>query len=101
MRRNSELDGDFLGRQMLVDQPETVQLALAQLRHAIRDLWLDLRSTIIPQRGIRHPSISFQLLFCPDFTTESASTYVRMDLGSKDIGLSKVKGAALSEQLAT
>jgi hypothetical protein len=37
MRRNAELDGDFLRRQMLVDEQKGIQLPRAQTRHSIGD----------------------------------------------------------------
>ena len=37
MGRDVERGGDFLGRQMLIDQPKAVELACAQPRDAVRD----------------------------------------------------------------
>ena len=34
MRRDAELDGDFLRRQMLVDEPQAIELALAESGYA-------------------------------------------------------------------
>jgi hypothetical protein len=59
VRRNSELDCDLLGRQMLRDELEAFELAAIQLRHAVSDHWLSLVWKIVPERGIRHPSFPF------------------------------------------
>jgi hypothetical protein len=67
VRRDSELDRNFLGRQMLIDQPEAVELPLRQSGHAIRNIWLDFRG-VFPDRGIRHSSCSFQFPFLPRIT---------------------------------
>jgi hypothetical protein len=40
MRGNVELRRDFLGRQMLVDEPQAIELARAQPRNAAGDLCL-------------------------------------------------------------
>jgi len=37
MRRNTQLERDFLGRQMLVDQRQALTLSIAKPRHAIVD----------------------------------------------------------------
>jgi hypothetical protein len=65
VRRDSEFDRDFLGRQMLGDQLETLELAAIQLRHAVSDHGLSLVWKIVPERGIRHPSFPFKLCTAP------------------------------------
>jgi hypothetical protein len=52
MRRNAQLDGDFLGRRMLVDEPQAIELSGAQSCHAGRKLviW----TSIGPMSGARH-----------------------------------------------
>jgi hypothetical protein len=67
VRRDSELDRNFLGRQMLIDEPEAVELPLRQSGHAIRNIWLDFRG-VLPDRGIRHSSYSFQFPSLPRIT---------------------------------
>lgn len=58
VRRDIELDRDFLRGQMLRDKAQAVELPLGQLRHTIRNFRLDVRG-VGPDRGIRHSSFPF------------------------------------------
>jgi hypothetical protein len=62
---NPELDRDFLRRQMLRDELQTVELAARQLRHAVRSLWFHILGANAPERGIRHPSHPFKRCLLP------------------------------------
>jgi len=59
VRRDSELDRDFLRREVLADEAQAIELAFGQLRHAHCHVRFDIRM-VAPKRGIRHPSLSFQ-----------------------------------------
>jgi hypothetical protein len=59
MWRNLQLRGDFLGRQMLVDQAQAIELAGRQPRHALCDRMF-FRRTFIPIRGTSHVSLFLQ-----------------------------------------
>jgi hypothetical protein len=56
VRRDVQLGGDFLGGQMLVDEPQAIELAGAQLRDARRDKVIHLRWIVRSRRRVGHPS---------------------------------------------
>jgi hypothetical protein len=55
VRRDSELDRNLLGGEMLVDEAQAIELPLTQPCHAFRNVWLDFRWEF-PGRKIRHSS---------------------------------------------
>src|SRR5687767_6553403 len=59
VRRDVELSGDLFRGQMLVDQPQAVELARAQPRNAACDHRIDVIRIVRSGRRVGHPS-SFQ-----------------------------------------
>jgi len=60
MRGDSQLDRNFLRRQMLSDEAQAIELPLCQPCHAIRGARFNIGGTIVPEHGIRHPSLPFK-----------------------------------------
>ena len=56
VRGNVQFAGDFLGRQMLVDEAQAIKLAGAQPRNAARDLCLHFGRIIRFRHSVAHPS---------------------------------------------
>jgi hypothetical protein len=56
MRRDVELGRDFLGRQMLVDEPQTIELAGAQPCDPAGDLIVHIGRIVRLRHGAAHPS---------------------------------------------
>jgi hypothetical protein len=59
MRRDIKFGRDFLGRQVLVDQPQAIELARAQPRDAARHYHFDVCRILRSRCRVGHPS-SFQ-----------------------------------------
>jgi len=58
VRGDVELSRDFLGRQVLVNQPQAIELAHAQPRNAARDHSLELCRIVRSRCRVGHPSPS-------------------------------------------
>jgi hypothetical protein len=56
VRRDLELSGDFLGRQMLIDQAQAIELARAKARHSLRHFIVNLRGIFRSPCAAGHPS---------------------------------------------
>jgi hypothetical protein len=56
VRGNVELRRDFLGRQVLIDEPQAIELTGAQPRNAARDLCLHIGRIVRFRHCVAHPS---------------------------------------------
>jgi hypothetical protein len=81
VRRNPQLDRDFLGRKMGIDKAKTVELTGRQFCHPIDYQVLTIHR-IIPDRGIRHREL-LSTPFCLGSPAESAAIYVKTEDSTK------------------